>query len=79
MFYEYPFEHVGYIDDMPKILYQVKVIHPSLRRRVEPSSNANALGTITDQGIYNIIKEQGGWGQLEDKSWIMLVYTEKIK
>ena len=77
MFYEYPFEHVGYIEDKSHVLYQVKITHPSLRQREAPTKEAKVLGLITDQGVYNIIDEQNGWGQLEDNSWVMLTFTEK--
>ena len=61
------------------VLYKVRVTHPSLRRRAEPSKNAEVLGLITDMGIYEIYKEESEWGQLKDKSWIMLSFTKKIK
>lgn len=59
-------------------LYQVQVTHYSLRRRQFPDINSMVLGLITDQGIYDIYKVESGWGQLKDKSWIMLQYTRKI-
>lgn len=61
------------------VLYKVQVIHPSLRRRAEPNTNAEVLGLITDKGIYDIYKEEFAWGQLKDKSWIMLQFCHKIK
>lgn len=59
-------------------LFSVKVIHPSLRRRSTPEIAENVVGVITDRGIYEIYKVNGDWGQLQDNSWIMLQYTEKI-
>ena len=63
-------------EDKKKKIYTVKVTHPSLRRRAAPNLQAEILGLITDQGYYDIYDEANGWGQLEDGSWIMLVYTE---
>lgn len=62
----------------PTALYSVKVTHPSLRRRSEPEVADNIVGLISDKGIYNIYAEVGGWGKLEDGSWIMLQFTNKI-
>ena len=62
----------------PTALYSVKVTHPSLRRRSEPEVADNIVGLISDKGIYNIYAEVGGWGKLEDGSWIMLQFTKKI-
>ena len=62
----------------PVALYSVKVTHPSLRRRSEPEVADNIVGLISDKGIYNIYAEVGGWGKLEDGSWIMLQFTKKI-
>lgn len=67
-----------YIEDLPEPLYKVQVTHPSLRRRSTPEIAENVIGVITDRGIYTITNERNGWGQLEDGSWIMLQYTEKI-
>ena len=58
-------------------LFEVQVIHPSLRRRSAPKIAENVVGIITDMGIYKIYDERDGWGQLEDGSWIMLQYTKK--
>ena len=63
----------------PDKLYEVKVRHPSLRRRREPSTDSEILGLITDKGVYSIYVENQGWGQLEDGSWIMLEFTNKVK
>lgn len=59
-------------------IYKVRVTHPSLRRRDEPSQDGEVIGFITDQGIYDIYAEVAGWGWLEDGSWIMLQYTSKV-
>ena len=64
--------------EQPIALYSVKVIHPSLRRRSAPEAKDNVVGLISDQGVYDIYAEVGGWGKLEDDTWIMLQYTEKI-
>ena len=59
-------------------LFSVKITHPSLRRRSTPEIAENVVGVITDRGIYEIYNVNGDWGQLQDNSWIMLKYTEKI-
>lgn len=61
------------------VLYSVRVTHPSLRRRAEPNTNSEVLGLITDMGTYKIYKEESEWGQLHDKSWIMLKFTQRIR
>ena len=64
--------------EQPAALYSVKITHPCLRRRSAPEIKNNIVGLISDQGIYDIYSEIGGWGKLEDGTWIMLQYTEKI-
>lgn len=59
-------------------IYKVRVTHPSLRRRSEPSLDGEVVGYITDQGIYDIYSEVNGWGWLQDGSWIMLQYCNRI-
>lgn len=58
--------------------YTIKVTHPSLRMRVAPSTQAEIVGHICDQGIYKIVDEVNGWGKLENGNWIMLTYTKAI-
>jgi len=72
---------VGKIPYSPNdpILYKVRVTHPSLRRRAEPNDKAEIVGFITDMGIYDIYKEEMEWGQLQDKSWIMLRFCRKVE
>ena len=65
------------IPEPPKT-YKVKVTHPSLRMRRAPNTQAEVYDLITDQGIYTIIDEVNGWGQLENGYWIMLSYTEIV-
>lgn len=60
-------------------LYTVKVNHPSLRRRTEPSIEGEVLGLITDMGEYEVVMEVGDWAKLRDGSWIMLEFCKKIK
>lgn len=59
-------------------LYQVKVTHPSLKKRNGPSLNATQIGLITDKGTYDIYAQENNWGQLEDSAWICLDFTTKI-
>ena len=56
--------------------YNVKVIHPSLRIRRAPNTQAEVVGLITDQGIYKILDEVNGWGMIGENKWIMLSYTQ---
>ena len=56
--------------------YNVKVIHPSLRIRHAPNTQAEVVGLITDQGIYTILDEVNGWGMIGENKWIMLSYTQ---
>ena len=56
--------------------YNVKVIHPSLRIRRAPNTQAEIVGLITDQGIYTILDEVNGWGMIGENKWIMLSYTQ---
>ena len=57
-------------------IMKVKVTHPSLRRRNAP--NGNVVGVITDHGEYDIFEEYDGWGRLNDNTWIMLQFTNKL-
>ena len=59
-----------------KFEYKVKVIHPSLRIRRAPNTQAEVVGLITDQGIYTILDEVNGWGMIGENKWIMLSYTQ---
>lgn len=65
------------IPEVPKT-YKVKVTHPSLRMRRAPNTQAEVYDLITDQGIYEIVDEVNGWGQLKNGCWIMLSYTEIV-
>lgn len=60
-------------------LYKVKVNHPSVRYRSEPSLDAQIVGLITDMGIYEISEERNSWGRLKNGCWIMLQYCSKIE
>ena len=66
-------------EELPLPLYVVRVNHPSLRRRSEPSMDGEVLGLITDKGLYNIYAEVGEWGRLADDSWINLQFVSKQK
>lgn len=63
--------------DLP--ISTIKVNHPSLRRRNAPSMDAEVIDVIDDEGIYDIYAKQDGWGQLKDKSWVMLNFCSEIK
>ena len=62
-----------------KIIYTVKVTHPSLRMRKGPSLSADVVDYITDEGTYGIVDENNGWGKLENGNWIMLTYTKVVE
>ena len=62
-----------------KVIYKVKVTHPSLRRRSAPSLQADVIDVITDEGIYDVIKENDGWAHLNDGGWVMLQFCQKIE
>lgn len=47
--------------------------------RSGPSTSYRILGTITDKGVYTIVQEKDGWGQLQSRlGWISLKYTTRI-
>ena len=62
-----------------KVIYTVKVTHPSLRMRKGPSLSADVVGFITDEGIYGIVDENNGWCKLENGNWIMATYTKVVE
>ena len=58
---------------------QIKVTAGLLNCRFQPSMSARILGTIAKDEVHNIVTEQNGWGQLENGSWINLIFTVPIK
>lgn len=59
--------------------FQVKVTATALNYRTGPSTDYKVVGTIRDQGIYTIVQEKNGWGQLKSKvGWISLAYTKRV-
>lgn len=64
--------------------YKVKVTVEELYIRKGAGTNYAKTGSITDKGIYTIVKESSGtgakkWGKLKSGlGWISLDYTEKI-
>ncbi len=74
----------GWVDisDLKLILsssFLVKVTVDKLNYRGGPSTSYAILGTIEDRGIYTIVQEKNGWGQLKSKlGWISLKYTERV-
>lgn len=63
----------------PSPLFRVRVTHPLLNIRANPSINAKINAVITNFGEYNITEVQNGFGKIGDDNWIMLKYTEEIK
>lgn len=69
------------LDDLSPIFnpYTVKITTDALNYRTGPSASYKIVGTIRDRGVYTIIQEKNGWGQLKSKvGWINLYYTKKI-
>lgn len=58
---------------------QIKVTAGLLNCRFQPSMSARILGTIAKDEVHNIVAEQNGWGQLENGSWINLIFTVPVK
>lgn len=66
--------------------YKAQVTVSELWIREKPSVNSKHVGTITDKGVYTIVKEskgtgsKKGWGKLKSGAgWIALDYVKKIK
>lgn len=58
--------------------YTVKVLVDSLDYRSGPGTDYKVVGTIKDKGVYTIVQEKDGWGQLKSKvGWILLENTKK--
>jgi len=49
-----------------------------LNIRTQPNLNCDVARTVQNNDILTIIKEENGWGQLEDNNWVNLEYIEKI-
>ena len=49
-----------------------------LNIRTQPNLNCDVARTAQNNDILTIVKEQDGWGQLEDNNWVNLQYVEKI-
>ena len=59
--------------------YKVKVTADVLNIRAGAGTNYKVVGCIKDKGVYTIIAENNGWGQLKSKAgWISLTYTKKV-
>lgn len=59
--------------------YMVKVTADSLNIRSGPSTQYEAVGKITDGGVYTIVDKVGTWGKLKSGAgWISLNYTRKV-
>ena len=58
--------------------YKIQVTANSLNIRKGPGITYGIVGSIKDKGIYTIINEQNGWGELKTGGWISLKYTKKI-
>ena len=58
--------------------YMVKVTADALNYRSGHSANYDINDTITDNGVYTIIEEDG-WGKLKScAGWINLKYTSSV-
>lgn len=59
--------------------YRVKVTASALNIRNGAGTNYSITGVIRDKGVYTIINEKSGWGQLKSGAgWISLGYCKKI-
>ena len=63
--------------------FKVKIICSELNIRKGPGTSYKVLDTITDKGVYTIVKQRGNWGCLKKgpvagSSWIHLGYTKKV-
>jgi hypothetical protein len=61
------------------VQYKVRVIADVLNIRKGPGTTYATNGQIKDKGIYTIVQESNGWGQLKSGAgWISLSYTKKV-
>lgn len=58
-------------------LFSVTVNCPHLTLRAEPSFQSERLGLVHYGDKCDIYATQENWGQLKDKSWICLDYTDR--
>jgi N-acetylmuramoyl-L-alanine amidase CwlA len=58
--------------------YKVRVTAEALRVRKGPGTSYEVLKIIKDKGVYTIVAEKNGWGELKAGGYIMLAYTEKV-
>jgi N-acetyl-anhydromuramyl-L-alanine amidase AmpD len=58
--------------------YKIQVTASSLNIRKGPGVTYATIGSIRDKGIYTIINEQNGWGELKSGGWISLKYTIRL-
>lgn len=49
-----------------------------LNIRTQPNLNCDVARTAQNNDILTIVREENGWGQLEDNNWVNLQYIEKI-
>ena len=72
------------LDIVPEVeekLKPIKTVKPkinALRAHSAPSMESECTKVINSI-YYDIYKEQDGWGMLEDGSWILLSFTNKIR
>lgn len=60
--------------------YKVRVNADVLNIRKGPGTNYKIVNTITDKGVYTIVKKSGSWGYLKSgMGWIYLGYTSVVK
>lgn len=72
------------LDIVPEVeeeLKPIKTVKPkinALRAHSAPSMESECTKVINSIH-YDIYKEQDGWGMLEDGSWILLSFTNKVR
>jgi N-acetylmuramoyl-L-alanine amidase CwlA len=60
--------------------YKVRVNADVLNIRKGPGTSYKIVNTITDKGVYTIVKKSGSWGYLKSgMGWIYLGYTSVVK
>ena len=62
------------------LAYQVKVDYKYVDIHKGPGRAYSTLATITDEGVYTVIKVNRGWGRLKEypNGWILLSYTTPV-
>lgn len=71
-------ESLPAVEDKKFSSYKIKVKVDSLNYRDGPGIDHKIVGAIKDKGVYLIVDEKRGWGQINRLGWIHLMHTQKI-